>query len=60
MAWDENVCANTPAPEFDIPEDESMKDKILEVLGYEEIPISETDVNGRTVTAYVLGRVEEG
>ena len=22
MAWDENVCANSPAPEFDIPEDE--------------------------------------
>lgn len=60
MAWDENVCANTPAPKFDIPEDTSAKDELLALLGYEEIPISETDVNGRTVTAYVLGRVEEG
>lgn len=60
MAWDENVCANSPAPEFQIPKDKSAKDELLEILGYEEIPISETDVNGRTVTAYVLGRVEEG
>lgn len=59
MAWDENVCANTPAPEFDIPEDESIKEQILKALGYEEIEISETDANGTTVRAYVLGRVVE-
>lgn len=58
MAWDENVCANTPAPEFTIPEDESFKDQILKALGYKEIEISETDKNGTTVRAWVLGRVE--
>lgn len=60
MAWDENVCAESPAPEFDIPEDKSAKEILLEILGYEEITISKTDANGDIVTAYVLGRVEEG
>lgn len=60
MAWDENVCANSPAPDIIIPEDKTAKEKLLEILGYEEIEISETDVNGETVRAYVPGRVEEG
>lgn len=58
MAWDENVCANSPAPTFTVPEDKTAKEKLLELLGYEEIEISETNVDGQTVRAFVLGRVE--
>lgn len=58
MAWDEKVCANTPAPEFEIPEDKIFRENMLEKMGYHEIPISITGENGNTVTAYVAGRIE--
>lgn len=60
MAFDFNVCANTPAPEFVIPEDMSARDRILAMMGYVEIPISITDEGGNTVEVRVAGRVVEG
>lgn len=53
MAWDENVCANSPAPEFDIPEDTTAKDAILNILGYEEATITVTQ-DGEEVTMTIL------
>lgn len=47
MAWDENVCANSPAPEFDIPEDKSAKEILLEILGYEEATVT---IDGKEMT----------
>lgn len=57
MAWDDLVCATTPAPEFDIPNDKSAREKLLDILGVSEIPVSMTDENGETVTVLVLGRM---
>lgn len=54
-----NVCAKSPAPTFEIPEDKTFRGRMLELMGYQEIEISETDENGRTVRAYVVGRIEE-
>ena len=59
MAWDENVCANTPAPEFTIPEDESLKDQILDILGYEEQTITTQDEDGNEITVTVLVKKDE-
>ena len=56
---DINVCAKSPAPEFEIPEDMSARDRILAMLGYQEIPLSITDEDGNKVMAYVAGRVVE-
>lgn len=56
MAWDENVCANTPAPEFDIPEDESIKEQILSILGYKETTIVTQDEEGNEITITVLAK----
>lgn len=47
MAWDENVCANSPAPEFDIPKDKSAKEVLLEILGYEEATVT---IDGEEMT----------
>ena len=57
MAWDENVCANSPAPEFDIPEDTTAKDAILNILGYEEVNITLTE-EGKEVTMTILRKKE--
>lgn len=59
MAWDENVCANSPAPEFDIPADKTLKELFLEAMGWEEIPISAIDSEGQDATVLVVGRTVE-
>ncbi len=56
MSWDENVCAKSPAPEFEIPEDESVLEQLLEAIGYTEIEVSATDSCGGTVTITVIGK----
>lgn len=58
MAWDENVCANSPAPEFDIPEDKSAKEILLEILGYEETEITVIS-GGKEETITVLKKKDE-
>lgn len=49
-------CDTTPAPEFTIPEDKTFREKMLEKMGYEEIPLSITDVDGKTISVLVTGR----
>lgn len=51
---------NDIGPSITPPADESMKDKILEILGVQEIEISKEDIVGEDVTLIVLGRVVEG
>lgn len=53
MDWDENVCANSPAPEFTIPKDKTAKEILLEILGYEETEITVT-IDGEEKTITVL------
>lgn len=53
MAWDENVCANSPAPEFQIPKDKSAKEILLEILGYEEATLT-VEQDGEEVTMTIL------
>jgi len=57
MAWDENVCANSPAPEFDIPEDKSAKEILLEILGYEEAEVTVT-IDGEEKEITILKKKE--
>lgn len=57
MAWDENVCANSPAPEFDIPEDKSAKEILLEILGYEEVEVTVT-IDGEEKEITILKKKE--
>lgn len=57
MAWDENVCANSPAPEFDIPEDKSAKEILLEILGYEEATVT-VKIDGEEKEITILKKKE--
>lgn len=57
---DINVCAKSPAPEFEIPADETYREHMLAKMGYQEIEISKTDDEGETITVMVVGRVVEG
>ena len=57
MAWDENVCANSPAPEFDIPKDKSAKEILLEILGYEEAKVT-VKIDGEEKEITILKKKE--
>lgn len=56
-------CNDRVAPTIEVPPDESSgehtKEELLEMLGYEEIPISKTDSDGKTVTVTVAGSITE-
>ena len=58
MAWSEEYCAEMPAPTItppDITPDSSLtKEQLLNILGYTEIVLSKTDVDG-TATVVVPG-----
>lgn len=58
--WDEQVCAESPAPEFEIPEDQTFLEQFLEMIGYQEIEIQTEDADGNPITIVVLGRYPGG
>lgn len=50
-------CDTNPGPEITPPEYPSLRDQFLAVMGWQEILIDKEDVNGNTVSVYVVGRV---
>lgn len=47
------------APHIVPPAPKSQKDRLMEILGVEEIEISMTNEQGVVTTAIVLGRIED-
>lgn len=51
---------NDIGPSITPPADESVKEKILKILGMEEMEISKEDIGGDEVRIVILGRIVEG